>query len=63
MKRYVLFNNKQGFFVKLKPTGFEDYESAYSKDINQAAVYDKETAECCCEEDEIVEVKVDIRLV
>lgn len=62
MRRYVLFNECKGFFVKLEPTGFEDWESHYSKDINKAAVFDKEAAELQKDDDELVEVKVDIRL-
>ncbi|MCK9571504.1 hypothetical protein M0R72_21320 [Candidatus Pacearchaeota archaeon] len=62
MKRYVLFNECKGFFVKLEPTSFEDYESRYSKDINKAAIFDKEAAEYQKDDDEPVEVEVDIRL-
>ena len=61
MKRYVLFNEKKGFFVKLRDGEF-GYEPYYSKDLNQAAIYDKESAELQQEEEKIVEVKVDIRL-
>lgn len=61
MKRYVLFNDPKGFFVKLRDGEF-GYEPYYSKDINQAAVFDREAAELQQDDDRIVEVQVDIRL-
>jgi hypothetical protein len=61
MRRYVLFNDPLGFFVKLHD-GELGYEPYYSKDINQAAIFDKESAELQQNDDRIVEVQVDIRL-
>jgi hypothetical protein len=60
MRRYVLFNEKRGFFVRVK---YPNYVDHYSKDINKADIFSRDRAEDYLQPgDKIVPVEVDIRL-
>ncbi len=59
MRRYVLWNEKRGFFARVA----EECKNCYSKDINKVDILSRKRAEDYLQPgDKIVPVEVDIRL-